>query len=105
MAPVVGRVLVEIAKALGKAVIAGVGLELARAASGHVKRAVGPKDKETAPKDVASDPASKDEAREPQRAEAASRDDASELERVRRENDALRRELEALQRERSPVSR
>lgn len=44
MGPMVGKVLLEIAKALGKAVIAGVGVELARVASGHVQRRFGPKD-------------------------------------------------------------
>lgn len=43
MGPLVGKVLLEIAKALGKAVIAGVGVELARVASGHVQKRFGPK--------------------------------------------------------------
>lgn len=43
MGPMVGKVLLEIAKTLGKAVIAGVGVELARVASGHVQKRFGPK--------------------------------------------------------------
>jgi hypothetical protein len=44
MGETIGKIVVEIGKALGKAVIAGVGLELARVASGHVKKRFGPKD-------------------------------------------------------------
>jgi hypothetical protein len=96
----VGKLLLEVGKALGKAVVAGIGLELARAASGHVKKAVGPKDKtkdgerRDAREDVGADAA--DERR------TAS---AADVERIRRENAALREELEALKRElrRAPV--
>jgi len=43
MNPLVGKVIADIARALGKAVLAGVGLELAKVASDHVKRRLGPK--------------------------------------------------------------
>ena len=46
VSPMIGKVLLEIAKALGKAVIAGVGVELARVASGHVQKRFGPKTEE-----------------------------------------------------------
>ena len=36
----------EIGKALGKAVVAGVGLELARLASGHMRKRLGVKDED-----------------------------------------------------------
>ena len=43
MNQLVGKVIADIARALGKAVLAGVGLELAKVASDHVKRRLGPK--------------------------------------------------------------
>lgn len=52
MGPLVGKVLLEIAKALGKAVIAGVGVELARVASGHVQKRFGPKKDEKKPEEM-----------------------------------------------------
>ena len=87
----VGKLLLEVGKALGKAVVAGIGLELARAASGQVKRAVGPKEK---PQDANGDDA-----------DVRSPATAADVERIRRENAALREELEALKRElrRAPV--
>lgn len=48
----IGKVLLEIAKALGKAVIAGVGVELARVASGHVQKRFGPKKDDKKPKEM-----------------------------------------------------
>ena len=41
----IGRIAVEVGKALAKAVIAGVGLELAKVASDRVRKHLGPKDK------------------------------------------------------------
>ena len=52
MGPMVGKVVIEIAKALGKAVIAGVGVELARVASGHVQKRFGPKKDDKKPEDM-----------------------------------------------------
>lgn len=95
----VGKLLLEVGKALGKAVVAGIGLELARAASGQVKKAVGPKDKARgAAKDTECDADAVDA--DPHRTATA-----ADVERIRRENAALREELEALKRElrRAPV--
>lgn len=83
----IGKVLLEVGKALGKAVIAGVGLELARAATGHVKKAVGPKDDKAPSKDAPPET--------PTPAPAT----ADDVERIRRENALLREELESLKRE------
>jgi hypothetical protein len=88
----VGKILVEIGKALGKAIVAGIGLELARAATGHVKRAVGPK----APSDNADHADHADHAERDQVVSDAAI--ADELAKTRRENAALRRELEDLKR-------
>ena len=86
----VGKLLVEIGKALGKAIVAGIGLELARVATGRVKRAVAPR-------------AQPDNADNADHADDAERDHvATELAKTRRENAALRRELEDLKR--SPQS-
>lgn len=90
----VGKLLLEVGKALGKAVVAGIGLELARAASGHVKKAVGPKDK--AGKDDARHEKDSDGNTDADERRTAS---AADVERIRRENAALREELEALKRE------
>lgn len=87
----VGKLLLEVGKALGKAVVAGIGLELARAASGHVKKAVGPKDK------GANDDARRDT--DSDEGEARRTATAADVERIRRENAVLREELEALKRE------
>ena len=73
-----GSVIVEIGKALGKAVVAGVGLELARLASGHMRKRLGVKDED-------------EEKRQ------------SEIEKMKRENEELRKELEALKAQRQPV--
>ena len=88
----IGKILLEVGKALGKAVIAGVGLELARAATGHVKKAVGPKDD----KDVSKDPP-KDATKDADVTPAAAT--AADVDRIRQENALLREELEALKRE------
>jgi hypothetical protein len=72
----IGNGLIAIGKALGKAMVAGVGLELARVATSRVKQAI-------AKENV-------DKAR-------AERDEAErELARVRRENQRLQDELEQL---------
>ncbi len=52
MGPMVGKVLLEIVKALGKAVVAGVGVELARVASGHVQKRFGPKKDDKKPEEM-----------------------------------------------------
>ena len=96
----VGKLLLEVGKALGKAVVAGIGLELARAASGHVKKAVAPKDQaKDGERRDARDDVDTDDADQRRTATAA------DVERIRRENAALREELEALKRElrRAPV--
>ena len=74
--PLIVNVIVEVTKALAKAVVTGVGLELARVASQRVRRRLGVKD----------DDEHKIE---------------SDLERVKRENAELRRELEAIKAERN----
>lgn len=71
-----GGVLFEIGKAIGKAVIAGLGVELARVTSAHMRKKLGVKD----------DDVEKVE---------------SDLEKMKRENEALRRELDALKAERN----
>jgi len=48
----VGKVVLEIVKTLGKAVIAGVGVELARVASAHVQKRFGPPKDEKKPEDM-----------------------------------------------------
>ncbi len=100
----VGKLLWEVGKALGKAVVAGVGLELARAASHRVKRAVGPKraagavadddDGEHDDDTRGRDGGHKDDAAVGKRRRAT----AAEVEQIRRENAALREELAALKR-------
>lgn len=77
MQPMIGKVLLEIGKALGKAVIAGVGVELARVASGHVQKRFGPKKDDKAPEDMTPEELRR------------------ENERLRAENERLRREREA----------
>ena len=100
----VGKVLVEIGKALGKAIVAGVGLELARAATGHVKRIVGPKDDGDGDNDA-------DPSAVKTRTTAAKNNkkadlivDADEVARIRRENASLRAELETLRAAREPAA-
>jgi len=90
----IGKALVEIGKALGKAIVAGVGLELARAATGHVKRIVGPKDKDDIDDD---DTPKKKPAKKKQTPDVVvDAIDSDEVIRIRKENEALRAELEAL---------
>jgi hypothetical protein len=96
----VGKLLWEVGKALGKAVVAGIGLELARAASHRVKRAVGPKRTDNdAPID--DDDGDNDRGGDHQDRMAAGKRrgaTAAEVEQIRRENAALREELAALKR-------
>lgn len=44
MSPFIGKIVLEIGKSVGKAVLAGIGLELAKVASDHVRRRLGPRD-------------------------------------------------------------
>lgn len=83
MGPMVGKIIVEIGKALGKAVIAGVGLELARVASGHVRKRFGPKD------DAKKNDEKKRDEQKPLTAE-------EQLAKVKAENEELRAELERI---------
>lgn len=73
------NVIVEIGKALGKAVVAGVGLELARLATGHMRKRLGVKDEEAEKRDA-------------------------DLEKVKRENEALRKEIEQLKADRQSTT-
>lgn len=73
-----GSVIVDIGKTLAKAVIAGVGVELARLASGHMRKRLGVKEEE----------AEKLE---------------HEVEEIRKENAALKKEIEALKARRETV--
>lgn len=66
-----GSVIIEVGKTLAKAVIAGVGVELARLASGHMRKKLGVKEEEQEKLE-------------------------DEVEQIRRENEALKREIEAL---------
>lgn len=78
--PLIVNVIVEVSKALAKAVVTGVGLELARVASQRVRRRLGVHDDDEVKKE-------------------------SDLQRVKRENAELRKELEALkaEREKKPI--
>jgi hypothetical protein len=87
-----GRIVAEIGKALGKAIIAGVGLELARVVTKAVKVRFGARDGDDEDDDGA---ATKNNTKVDRKAEA-NVDDAAAL---RRENAALREELGALRRE------
>ena len=80
----IGKIVVDVARTLGKAVLAGAGLELAKVASDHLRRRLGPKDppKEGEPE--------KDE-RTPEEIRAENARLKTELERVREELDAARR--------------
>jgi hypothetical protein len=72
----IGKVVLEIGKALGKAVIAGVGVELARVASAHIQKRFGPKQDAKKPEDMT-----------PEELRA-------ENERLRTENERLKRQLD-----------
>lgn len=74
-----GKVIIDIGKTLAKAVIAGVGVELARLASGQLRKKLGVKDED-----------------------AEKLED--EVEAVKRENAALKRELEALKQQQAQSS-
>jgi hypothetical protein len=94
----VGKLLWEVGKALGKAVVAGIGLELARAASHRVKRAVGPKRADAGAVDEDGDN-DRDGDHQDRRAAGKPRGaTAAEVEQIRRENAALREELASLKR-------
>jgi cell division protein FtsB len=71
----VGGVIIDIGKTLAKAVIAGVGVELARLASGQMRKRLGVKEEEA------------------EKLEA-------DLEQIKRENAELKREIEALKADR-----
>ncbi len=77
--PPLVSVIVEVSKALAKAVVTGVGLELARVASQRVRRRLGVKDDEETTEE-------------------------SDLERIKRENAELRRELDAIKAERNKAA-
>jgi hypothetical protein len=98
---VVAKLMVEVGKALGKAVIAGVGLELARSASGRVKKIVGPKDDPALEEGESDDAPTKVPKAAKKKAAAGGDDDdtvdvVAELRRIQRENAELRREVQAL---------
>ncbi len=92
----IGKALIEIGKALGKAIVAGVGLELARAATGHVKRIVGPKEKDDGDNDDDPSPAAKKPQKRAGIAVEAIDANADEIIRIRKENETLRAEVQAL---------
>ena len=73
------NVIVEVTKALAKAVVTGVGLELARVASQRVRRRLGVHDEDDAKAET-------------------------EVQRIKRENADLRRELDALKAERKAAA-
>ena len=90
-----GRIVAEIGKALGKAVIAGVGLELARVATKAVKARFGGGDDD-------DERAAAERNAPPRTATNASKggtDAHDDSEALRRENAALREELGALRRD------
>jgi hypothetical protein len=89
-----GRIVVEIGKALGKAVIAGVGLELARIATRAVRSRIGVDRKnDNDDDDRAVDAHQGSTARERSRS-------ADDILALRRENASLRAELDELRRRR-----
>lgn len=89
-----GRIVAEIGKALGKAVIAGVGLELARVATKAIRARFGDGDDGD---DDGTTRAAKAKPTARQRANASEAHDDAEA--LRRENAALREELGALRRD------
>ena len=76
----IGRVIVDIGKAIGKAVLAGVGLELAKVASDHLRKRLGPKDdgeKKKTPEEIEAENAKLREEVERLRSELASKHEAA----------------------------
>lgn len=88
LGPTLGKIVVEIGKTLGKAIITGVGLELARVASLKVRRRLGEEEKPKTPPPVQTrtDATYPDGPPQP----------SDELARARAQNAALREELERL---------
>ena len=72
-----GKVIIDIARTLGKAILAGVGLELAKVASDQIRKKLGPKEQ-------------KDETPEEENARLK-----AELAKAREEIDAMRRAHQA----------
>ncbi len=73
----VGKVIAELGRTLGKALLAGVGVEIAKVAGAHMKKRLGPRDGAAAKEDPP--PPTADE--------------------VQRENEKLREEIEKLREE------
>lgn len=88
MNALIGKVIVEIGRTLGKAVIAGIGMELAKVAGTHLQKRLAAK---PAPKDGKAAKASDDKDKDP----VADPD----VERVRAENERLRAEVARLREE------
>jgi hypothetical protein len=89
-----GRIVAEIGKALGKAVIAGVGLELARVATRAIRTRLGDADESPGDDDERAN------ANMAGKTTTKTKDgDDDEAAALRRENTALREELEKLRRE------
>ena len=100
-----GKVIVEVGKALGKAVVAGLGLELARLTTQQLRRRLGVHDEDAKQNEDArqNEDAKQDEGA--RRAKSARGRDSSEVPAgatddavaaLRRENEVLRAELAAL---------
>jgi len=82
MGPLIGKIVVDVARALGKAVVAGVGFQLAALASSHMQKKFGPADKKQSEAD--------------KKAELE-----ADVERVKAENEKLKAEIQALKDERA----
>lgn len=82
MRPFIGKVVAEIGRTLGRAVIAGIGMEIAKVAGSHLQKRLAAKDK-AAPAGQGAEPEG----------------GASDVEQVRAENDRLRAEVERLREE------
>jgi hypothetical protein len=94
-----GKVIVEVGKALGKAVVAGLGLELARLTTQQLRRRLGVHDEdarknEDAKKDDDAHGAKSARGRDSGEVPAGATDNAVAA--LRRENEVLRAELAAL---------
>lgn len=96
MNALIGKVIVEIGRTLGKAVIAGIGMELAKVAGTHLQKRLAAK---PAPKDAkaakAGEPAESAEDRRKDKESGADPD----VDRVKAENERLRAEVERLREE------